>query len=75
MRHHQVRGRPAPWPPATTPAERLADPIASARRICDVLPDAVAQAEAAGLSLIAQHLGKALHLARRVAASGANATS
>lgn len=72
MRHHQARGRHAQGVEPQGPAEVLADPIESARTIGDVLPDAIACAEAAGLSIIAQHLGKALHLARRIVASGEN---
>ncbi|RYB03833.1 hypothetical protein [Lichenibacterium ramalinae] len=71
MRHRQGRGRTAQGAEPQSPAEVLADPIESARAIGDVLPDAIAQAEAAGLSIIAQHLGKALDLARRIVASGA----
>lgn len=70
MRRHQARGRPIPGADPQGPADVLADPVENARAISLVLPDAIACAEAAGLSIIAQHLGKALHLARRIVAAG-----
>ena len=72
MRHHQARGRHPHDEEPQRPAEILADPIEAARAIGDVLPDAITCAEAAGLSIIAQHLAKALHLARRIVASCEN---
>jgi hypothetical protein len=71
MRHRQGRGHTAQDGEPRGPAEVLADPIESARAIGDALPEAIARAEAAGLSIIAQHLGRALDLARRIVASGA----
>ncbi len=69
MRQRLARARMLPGAEPEGPAV-LADPIESARALGDVLPGAIDRAEAAGLSIIAQHLGKALHLARRIAASG-----
>lgn len=70
MRQRQARTRRLRDAEPEGPAAVLADPIESARALGDLLPGAIDRAEAAGLSIIAQHLGKALHLARRIAASG-----
>lgn len=43
----------------------------TARGLALTLPGLARQAEAGGLQLVAQHLNKALQLARRVAAAGA----
>lgn len=52
------------------PTAILADPIKKSKAISLTLPSLIEDAEAAGLSIVAQHLYKALILARRVAASG-----
>lgn len=51
------------------PSPVLADPVVKSKSIGRGLPFLIQEAEAAGLSIIAQHLAKALVLANRVAAS------
>ena len=63
-----ARGRSTSWIGNRLPTQDFADPVANANAIRAILPDAIEKAEAAGLSIIASHLGKALRLAERVAA-------
>lgn len=70
MRYQNDRGRSTSWIGNRLPTRDLADPVLNANAIRAVLPDVIAKAEAAGLSIIATHLGKALRLAEGVAGSG-----
>ena len=69
-RHQNVRGQSAALNPGRSPGPVVADPVAKSKILSESLPSLVEHAEAAGLSIIAQHLSKALLLANRVAASG-----
>ena len=64
-----ARGGATSWVGKPLPTKDFADPVVNANAIRAILPNAIEKAEAAGLSIIAAHLGKALKLAERVAAS------
>ena len=68
MTHRGDRGRPTSWIGKRLPTKEFADPVASAEAIKAMLPAAIERAEAAGLAIIASHLGKALRMAERIAA-------
>ena len=63
------RGRPNGWSYDTSTATVVADPIAKAQTLCELLPDTITQARDAGLPMIEQHLTRALDIATRIAAS------
>ena len=69
-RHQHVRGQSVLRGSGRLPGEIAADSIAKSKIISESLPGLVEHAEAAGLSIIAQYLSKALVLSNRVAASG-----
>ena len=65
----RTRGRPTSWIGKRLPTKDFADPIANANAIRAMLPGAIEKAEAAGLAIIASHLGQALRMAERIATS------
>ena len=64
-----TRGRPTSWIGNRLPTKDFADPVVNANVIMAMLPGAIEKAEAAGLAIIASHLGQALRMAERIAAS------
>lgn len=69
MAGQHARGRPTSWIGKRLPTKDFADPVANAEAIRAMLPGAIEKAEAAGLAIIASHLGQALRMAERIAAS------
>ena len=69
MAGQHARGSPKSWIGNRLPTKDFADPIANANAIRAMLPSAIEKAEAAGLAIIASHLGQALRMAERIAAS------
>ena len=69
MAGQHTRGRSTSWIGNQLPTKDFADPVANANAIRAMLPDAIEKAEAAGLAIIASHLGQALKMAERIAAS------
>jgi hypothetical protein len=74
MAGQHTRGRPTSWIGKRLPTKDFADPVANAEAIRGMLPSAIEKAEAAGLAIIASHLGQALRMAERIATSRKNAS-